>query len=354
MRFKKSLILITGGYGFIGSNFIRYLFENTDFEGIVVNYDKLTYAANPLNLKDIEEKYKTRYIFEKGDISDKLRMEYVLKKYEPELIVNFAAETHVDRSIYYPEDFIKSNVYGTYVLLESSRKVLMNKKSFRFHHISTDEVYGSLEEDEFATENYPYYPSSPYSASKASSNHLVFSYYKTYGMDITISNSSNNYGPYQFPEKFIPVIILNLMNKERIPVYGKGLNQRTWIYVDDNNDAIWKIVNFSDSGEIYNVGSRDVLKNIDLVKMICKIWDSDFGGNNSFNLVEFVKDRPGHDLRYALNIDKITKNLKWEPKVKIKEGLKKTINWYVKNNDWINFVKSEEYRDWVKKNYSNR
>ncbi len=354
MRFGNSLILVTGGYGFIGSNFIRYIFENTDFKGKILNVDKLNYAANPMNLIDIEKKNKERYFFEKADISDKEQVGRILEKYKPELIVNFAAETHVDRAIHFPEDFIKSNISGTFTLLEASRKILSKNNNFRFHHISTDEVYGSLKKEEFATEEYPYKPSNPYSASKASSNTIAYSYFKTFSMDITISNSSNNFGPFQFPEKFIPVVIMNLVNKTKIPVYGKGLNQRTWIYVEDNCDAIWKIVNFSKKGETYNVGSKNILTNIDLVKTICNIWDNKFGGKNSFDLIEFVKDRPGHDLRYALNTKKIENDLDWREKNAFEKSLENTIKWYVNNKKWIESITSGKYKDWIKRNYTNR
>jgi len=354
MRFNNSLILVTGGYGFIGSNFIRYLFEKTDFKGKILNVDKLNYASNLMNLNDIEKKYKNRYFFEKIDISVKEQVESILEKYKPELIINFAAETHVDRAIHFPEDFIKSNILGTFTLLESSRKILLKNKNFRFHHISTDEVFGSLRNDEFATEEYPYKPSNPYSASKASSNNIAYSYFKTFSMDITISNSSNNFGPYQFPEKFIPVVIINLINNTKIPIYGKGLNQRTWIYVQDNCDAIWKIANFSKKGETYNIGSKKLLTNIELVKTICNIWDKEFGGKNSFDLIEFVKDRPGHDLRYALSTKKIERDLNWNEKSAFENALKDTIKWYINNKEWVKSISSKDYKDWIKRNYTNR
>ena len=344
-------ILVTGGAGFIGSNFIRYILNNTEYTGRVINYDKLTYAGNLENLIDIEKNYSNnRYVFIKGDICDDKKTNEVFKMYDIDCVVNFAAESHVDRSIYGPKEFIKTNINGTFNLLEKARKYWLNNKTKNklFHHVSTDEVYGSLNDDGFFHETTSYDPRSPYSASKASSDHLVRSYFHTYGLPVTISNCSNNYGPYQYPEKLIPVMILSMLNKNKLPVYGDGSNIRDWLYVIDHADAIWKILKNGETGETYNVGGENEWTNIKLVEEMCYIMDKikppvnvSSNGNNikSYSdLISFVKDRPGHDYRYAINCDKIKEKLNWTQTVDFKEGLKKTIKWYLNSTDWIDKV----------------
>lgn len=312
-------IMVTGGAGFIGSNFIHYLlkkYENVE----IVNYDKLTYAGNLDNLKDIED--DLRYHFIRGDICDKDLVEKVIKEHEIEQIVNFAAESHVDRSITGPEPFIRTDIFGTFTLLEASRKFDVE----RYIQISTDEVYGSIKEESFS-ENDALNPSSPYSASKAGADMLTIAYYKTYGLDAVITRSSNNYGPYQYPEKLIPVLIIKALQNEPLPIYGDGTNVRDWLYVEDNCKAIDLVRQKGEKGEIYNIGANDEWKNIDVAKMILKIL------NKSENLITFVKDRPGHDFRYSLKTDKI-KQLGWRPETKFEDGLKETVEWYVKNEWW--------------------
>lgn len=351
-------ILITGGYGFIGSNFIRYIFEKTDFDGKIINYDKITYAANPLNLADIESKYAKRYIFVKGDIKDYKRLLEVFSKYEIDTVVHFAAESHVDRSILGPKDFIETNINGTFSLLEVSLK----KSVKRFHHISTDEVYGSLGRTGCFYETTPYSPRSPYSASKASSDHLVRAYYYTYELPVTISNCSNNYGPYQFPEKLIPLMITNAINGKNLPIYGDGKNIRDWLYVEDHCSAIWLILNKGKVGETYNIGGECEKKNIDVVKTICREIEKVLPPKNNKNLkgkkyvdlITFVKDRPGHDRRYAINCDKIKKELGWKQNYNFDEGIRKTIKWYIENKKWIENIKTGDYRKWILKNYIRR
>ncbi len=306
--------LVTGGAGFIGSNFIHYLFK-TYPQAEVVNLDKLTYAANKENLKEYEN--DPRYKFVQGDIADPKIVDELVQQVD--VIVHFAAETHVDRSISGPAEFVKTNVVGTQVLLDSAVK---HKK--RFHHISTDEVFGDLEldgSDKF-TESTPYDPSSPYSASKAASDHLVRAYVRTFGLQATITNCSNNYGPYQYSEKFIPTVILNALKDQKIPVYGQGVNVRDWIHVDDHNRAVDLVINKGKVGETYLIGGNNEQANIDVVKMILKIL------GKPESLIEFVTDRPGHDLRYAIDSSKIQNELGWKPGFEFEEGLKQTIKWY--------------------------
>lgn len=366
-EFKPSSILVTGGAGFIGSNFIRYIFEKTDYKGILVNYDILTYAGNPENLADIQNNYgNDRYFFIKDDICNKTKVEEIFKKFNIDTVVHFAAESHVDRSILGPEEFIRTNVNGTFNLLDTAKKQWLGnpslnnssiQKDYRFHHISTDEVYGSLGETGYFYETTPYDPQSPYSASKASSDHLVRAYFHTYGLPMTISNCTNNYGPYHFPEKLIPLMILNMMENKPLPVYGKGENIRDWLYVDDHCDAIWRIITQGTQGETYNVGGENEWRNIDLVNKICEIMDKFYPPadiKTHKELITFVKDRPGHDHRYAINCDKIKNELGWNQSVTFEEGLKKTVKWYLENNDWINNIKSGEYKKWLEKNYQQR
>ena len=351
-------ILVTGGSGFIGSNFINYIFSLKSFDGKIINIDKLTYAGNPENLKEIRNKHlNNRYFFEKTDITNYENLEIVFNKYKPDIIIHFAAESHVDRSIHGPRDFINTNIIGTFNLLECAKKHWTNYDGKLFHHVSTDEVYGSLKDDDgLFYEDTAYDPHSPYSASKAASDHLVSSYYHTYRLPVTISNCSNNYGPLQFPEKLIPVMINNILEEKPLPVYGKGLNIRDWLYVEDHCRAIWKIINFGRRGETYNIGGENEIKNIDIVNILCEKMAEIKGKDKEHykKLITYVKDRPGHDWRYAINMDKIKKELGFKPSVTFEEGITKTIQWYLDNPDWIENIKSGEYKNWIEKNYEDR
>ncbi len=331
MRLLKN-ILVTGGSGFIGSNFIRFTFENKNFTGKIVNLDKLTYAANKKNLLDIEQKFSKNYFFELGNICDETKVENILQKYNIDTIVNFAAETHVDRSIQNPEDFVISNVVGTYTLLKIAAKYWKNRDNVLFHHISTDEVYGSLGASGYFFETTAYNPNSPYSASKASSDHFVNAFVKTYNLPATISNCSNNYGQFQHVEKLIPLMITNILKKEKLPVYGDGKNVRDWVYVDDHSSGVWMILEKGTVGEKYNIGGENEWTNLDLVNFLCEKIAKIEGKNLDVykNLINFVQDRPGHDRRYAINCDKI-KNLGWKQKFDFETGLARTIDWYLKN-----------------------
>ena len=352
-------ILVTGGAGFIGSNFIHFIFNQTKFNGRILNVDKLTYAGNLENLKKIDSKLKgERYFFEKADICNFERMKNIFSEYDIDTVLNFAAESHVDRSIFGPKDFIQTNIMGTFNLLEVAREVWKKEdySQLLFHHISTDEVYGSVEEGKYFFESTAYQPNSPYSASKASSDHLVKSYFKTYGLLITISNCSNNYGPYQFPEKLIPLMILNILEEKPLPVYGDGKNIRDWLYVEDHCLAIWKIINYGRIGETYNIGGENEWENIRLVNFLCEKIAKIKGENKDYykKLITFVKDRPGHDRRYAINCDKIKRELGWKQKFDFEEGLDMTIKWYIDNKGWIERVRSGEYKKWLEKNYKSR
>lgn len=345
-------LLVTGGCGFIGSNFIRYLLQETDYRGRVINIDKLTYAGNPENLEGFEKEYDENYVFIQADICDRESMDSIFKEYSIDTVCHFAAESHVDRSISGPDDFIQTNIMGTFNLLECARKYQENLNLF--HHISTDEVYGSLGETGLFTEMTPYKPNSPYSASKASSDHLVRAYDKTYGLPVTISNCSNNYGPYQFPEKLIPLMILNALSEISLPVYGDGKNVRDWLYVKDHCSAILKIMESGKKGDTYNIGGNNEMQNIRIVELICDYLDGiekPEQYKSRRELITFVKDRPGHDRRYAIDSGKIQNELKWYPEESFETGIEKTIEWYLTNNDWINHVKSGEYRNWIKKQY---
>lgn len=324
-------ILVTGGAGFIGSNFIRDWLKNNPADKII-NLDVLTYAGNRENLLDIEK--KENYEFVKGDICDAALVDDIVRR--ADLIVHFAAESHVDRSIRDSSDFIRSNVEGTRVLLEAARK----NGGIRFHHISTDEVFGHLapEEPKF-NEKTPYAPRSPYSASKAASDHLVRSYFHTYKLPATISNCTNNYGPYQFPEKIIPLFINNLLNGKKVPLYGRGENIRDWIHVDDHNRGVEAVIKKGRIGETYCLGGENELKNRELAEMIIGLMEKDA------SCLQFVEDRPGHDLRYAMDISKARSELGWEPKIGFEKGLRDTLSWYKKNKDWLESVKSGQYRD---------
>jgi dTDP-glucose 4,6-dehydratase len=346
-------MLVTGGCGFIGANFIRHLLNESDYAGRIINVDNLTYAGNPENLAGIERNYPDRYIFIQADICDGARMEKIFADYQIDSVCHFAAESHVDRSIVKPNAFIQTNIVGTFNLLESSRSRLDHM--IRFHHISTDEVYGSLGKNGYFTETTPYKPNSPYSASKASSDHLVRAYHKTYDLPMTISNCSNNYGPYQFPEKLVPLIILNALEGKSLPIYGDGGNVRDWLYVRDHCTAIWEIMKHGRSGETYNIGGNSEMENLKLVEMICDILDEITRLPNNRrrrDLIAFVKDRPGHDRRYAIDFGKLRQELGWFPEASLETGVRDTIKWYMENKKWVERVKSGEYQKWIKTHYS--
>ena len=336
-------ILITGGCGFIGSNFVKNLSDNeTDYFPVIL--DSLTYAGNKKNLDSMKN---GSYHFVKGNICDESLVNNLFIKYNFQGVFHFAAESHVDRSIDGPKDFINTNIMGTYNLLEISRKYFNEKSpNFRFIHISTDEVYGDLDDDGFFTEKTPYNPSSPYSASKASSDHLVRAWNRTFGLPIIITNCSNNYGPYQFPEKLIPLMILNCLSWKPLPIYGDGSNIRDWLYVNDHCKAIKIVFENGKIGETYNIGGNNEIKNIDIVNSICEILDELVPSNKGKynNLITFVEDRPGHDFRYAINSEKIQKNLGWYPSESFNTGIKKTIEWYLKNENWWKSIQDKKYK----------
>ncbi|MFH0879702.1 MAG: dTDP-glucose 4,6-dehydratase [Lentisphaerota bacterium] len=346
-------LMVTGGCGFIGANFIRYVLEETDFAGRIVNVDKLTYAGNPLSLADLEGRFGARYVFVKADICDRPAMAKIIDEQGVDAVCHFAAESHVDRSIVRPDDFIQTNILGTYTLLQLCRERM--ERIQLFHHISTDEVFGSLGPSGFFTEDTPYRPNSPYSASKASSDHLVRAYHETYRLPVTMSNCSNNYGPYQFPEKLIPLIIQNAIEGKPLPVYGDGLNVRDWLYVRDHCTAIWTIMNRGRKGATYNVGGRNEMQNLVVVRMICDLVDEKIGRlkdhTSRRELITFVKDRPGHDRRYAIDCSRMEKELGWKPEESFETGIRKTIQWYLDRKDWVDQVRSGEYQAWVKAHY---
>jgi dTDP-glucose 4,6-dehydratase len=333
-------ILVTGGCGFIGSNFIRYVLKNSDYE--IVNIDKLTYAGNLKNLVDIQD--NPRYKFYKGDICNYELVSFIVEKEKVDAIINFAAESHVDRSILSSQEFIRTNVTGTNVLLELTRLYSLE----RFVQISTDEVYGSLGPDGKFTETTPLSPNSPYSASKASADLLVRAYNHTYGLPALITRCSNNYGPFQFPEKLIPLMIINAINNKPLPVYGDGMNVRDWIYVEDHCDAILKVFEKGEIGEVYNIGAENEMPNIEIVKLILK----ELGKDES--LITFVKDRPGHDRRYAIDATKIKTKLNWKPNHTFETAIKETISWYLQNKSWWEEIISGDYLNYYKKWYEER
>lgn len=346
-------ILVTGGCGFIGANFIRWMLAEDDFQGRIINADNLTYAGNPESLADIAEIYADRYHFVRADICDIKAMENIIREYGIDTICHFAAESHVDRSIVGPDAFIQTNIVGTFRLLELCRKYANQLK--HFHHVSTDEVYGSLGDQGLFREDSPYDPSSPYSASKAASDHLVRAYHTTYGIPVTISNCSNNYGPYQFPEKLIPLMILNALEEKFLPVYGQGLNVRDWLYVTDHCRAIRMIMEKGSSGKTYNVGGHCEKQNLEVVQTVCDLLDEikapETVGRRR-ELITFVKDRPGHDLRYAIDCSKIERELDWHPAESFESGIRKTLAWYMKNTQWVHRVRSGEYLSWIRRHYS--
>ena len=342
-------ILITGGAGFIGSAVVRHIINNTS--NAVLNVDKLTYAGNLESLKELEQ--DPRYQFKKIDICDADALKQAFLEFQPNLIMHLAAESHVDRSIDGPAEFITTNIVGTYTLLEVARQYWLGlndeeKNNFRFHHISTDEVYGDLEgTTDLFTESTAYAPSSPYSASKASSDHLVRAWHRTYDFPIIITNCSNNYGPYHFPEKLIPLVILNALDGKALPIYGTGNQIRDWLYVEDHARALYKVVTEGEIGETYNIGGHNEKQNIDVVRTICKILDEIKPQDNATpyeNLITFVKDRPGHDLRYAIDASKIKQDLDWTPDETFETGIRKTVEWYLENLDWCHRVQDGSYQ----------
>jgi dTDP-glucose 4,6-dehydratase len=354
MKRNFKTILITGGAGFIGSHVVRR-FVNNYPDAKIVNLDKLTYAGNLQNIVDIEN--KPNYTFVKADITDLPSMEALFQKYNFDLVIHLAAESHVDRSISNPTEFAMTNVIGTINLLNAAKKSWANNMEGKlFHHVSTDEVYGSLGETGFFTEQTAYDPRSPYSASKASSDHFVKAYHHTYKLPVTISNCSNNYGSHHFPEKLIPLAIHNIKNSKPVPVYGKGENVRDWLYVQDHASAIDTIVHNGTIGSTYNVGGHNEWKNIDLIHLLCKIMDKKLNrtAGTSEKLITFVKDRAGHDLRYAIDSTKIQKELGWKPSLQFEEGLEKTVEWYLANEAWLNNVTSGDYQKYYEGQYVKR
>jgi dTDP-glucose 4,6-dehydratase len=352
-------ILVTGGAGFIGSNFIRYLLDGkSGFTGRVINLDALTYAGNPANLAEIEAAYGgDRYFFEKGSIGDAALVDGLFERYRPDTVVHFAAESHVDRSILGPRAFIETNVLGTFTLLEAARKHWKGgRDDALFHQVSTDEVYGSLGTDGAFTEETPYNPRSPYSAGKAAGDHLAMSYHHTYGLPVTLSNCSNNYGPRQFPEKFIPLMIQNMLEGKDLPVYGDGKNIRDWIHVEDHNRAVWLVLNRGKAGEKYNIGGENEWENIRLLETLIAITARKTGrGERQIReTITRVSDRPGHDRRYAIDCGKIKRELGWKQEIAFEAGLEQTVDWYLANQDWVKNIQSGEYRRWIEVNYGGR
>jgi dTDP-glucose 4,6-dehydratase len=350
----EKIILITGGAGFIGSHVVRR-FVNSYPDYIIVNADKLTYAGNLENLSDIDS--KKNYKFEKTDIVDKAAVIRLFNKYNFDGVIHLAAESHVDRSITGPDEFVFTNIVGTVNLLNSALGMWKNKSEGKlFYHISTDEVYGSLGPEGSFTESTPYDPQSPYSASKASSDHMVRAYHNTFGLPVVISNCSNNYGPNQFPEKLIPLSVNNIKNNKQIPVYGKGENIRDWLYVEDHAAAIDTIFHKGRTGDTYNIGGENEWKNIDLIRLLCRIMDRKLGriSGTSEGLITFVKDRAGHDLRYAIDSSKLTNELGWNPSLDFEQGLEKTVDWYLSNQKWLERVISGDYAKYYDNQYSGR
>ena len=349
-------ILVTGGAGFIGSAVLRQFINDTDCS--VVNVDKLTYAGNLQSLASISD--NPRYRFEQVDICDGGELARVFREHQPDAVMHLAAESHVDRSISGPAAFIQTNIVGTYTLLEAARNHwnsldAQRKSAFRFHHISTDEVYGSLGDDGFFTETTAYEPNSPYSASKASSDHLVRAWHHTYGFPVVTTNCSNNYGPYHFPEKLIPLVILNAVNGKPLPIYGKGDNIRDWLYVDDHARALRLVLERGKLGETYNIGGWNEKTNLEVVHAICTILDDLHPqGAPHTKLITYVADRPGHDKRYAIDANKIAHDLGWKPQENFESGLRKTVEWYLANDAWVKGVTSGEYQKWMQQNYNDR
>jgi dTDP-glucose 4,6-dehydratase len=347
-------IIITGGAGFIGSHVVR-LFVTRYPNYKIINLDALTYAGNLENLKDIEQ--SPNYSFEKVNLLDAEELERVFQQHQPDGVIHLAAESHVDRSILSPLDFVYTNVVGTVNLLNTAKKAWAgNYEGKLFYHVSTDEVYGALGDTGFFTETTPYDPHSPYSASKAASDHFVRAYHDTYGMPAVVSNCSNNYGPYHFPEKLIPLFINNIIHKKPLPVYGDGLYTRDWLFVKDHATAIDLVFHKGKNGDTYNIGGFNEWKNIDLVKLLCKLMDEKLGreAGESEKLITYVKDRPGHDRRYAIDATKINRELGWKPSVTFEEGLSQTIDWYLSNEEWLTHVTSGAYQHYYEEQYAER
>jgi len=350
-------ILVTGGAGFIGANFVRYLL-NAEPQAKIVNLDLLTYAGSLENLKDLPD--ASRHTFVQGDICDAILVNRLLREHRIDTVIHFAAESHVDRSILGPAPFVQTNVMGTFTLLEAAKQAWNESGGFsgrRFHHVSTDEVFGSLSANDPAfSETTPYDPRSPYSASKAASDHLVRAYFHTYGLPVTITNCSNNYGPYQFPEKLIPLMVLNAVRGKPLPIYGDGKQIRDWLYVEDHCEAIYRVARDGNVGETYNVGGGNQPYNIDLVTEICSVLDElRPEAAPHAGLMTHVTDRPGHDRRYAMDITKIRRELGWMPRHDIESGLRETVNWYLDNIEWVKTIFEQEgYGDWLEKNYDKR
>ena len=347
-------LLVTGGAGFIGVNFIRWLLDQPDAPARIVNLDALTYAGNPLSLLDAAQKAGPRYAFVKADVCDAAKVKETIETYEIDAIAHFAAESHVDRSIVAPGEFVRTNILGTYTLLQAAREHASQIQLF--HHVSTDEVFGSLGPSGDFTEDTPYAPNSPYSASKASSDHLVRAYHETYQLPTTLSNCSNNYGPYQFPEKLIPLMILNALEGKPLPVYGDGMNVRDWLFVGDHASAIWRVMQEAAFGSTYNVGGRNELPNLRVVEKICDLVDAKApplpGGKPRRSLITFVKDRPGHDRRYAIDCSKIERDLGWKPAETWATGFERTVDWYLANAPWCAQVRSGDYQKWIAAHYA--
>ena len=353
------IILVTGGAGFIGSNFVLDWLDHSD--ELIINLDNLTYAGNIENLQSLNG--DQRHVFVQGDIGDSVLVAKLIDQHQPRAVINFAAESHVDRSIHGPENFIQTNIVGTFHLLESARIYWGGlqgdgKQNFRFLHVSTDEVYGSLaKEDPAFTETDRYEPNSPYSASKAASDHLVRAYHHTYGLPVLTTNCSNNYGPYHFPEKLIPLVIVNALVGKPLPVYGDGQQIRDWLYVKDHCSAIRRVLNMGQVGEVYNIGGWNEKSNLDIVHTVCALLDElspRADGKSYRDQIVFVTDRPGHDRRYAINASKIECALGWKPAETFETGIRKTVLWYLENQDWVDSVQSGAYREWVEKNYTGR
>jgi dTDP-glucose 4,6-dehydratase len=358
-RGRAKTLLVTGGAGFIGTNFIRHVLAvRPDWR--VVNLDALTYAGNPANFEDLPSEHSARYRFIHGNIQDGFLLNQLFNEETFAGVIHFAAESHVDRSILGPAAFVETNVVGTFRLLEASTKHWKSKgkpEGFRFLHISTDEVYGSLGPKGYFTEESPYDPSSPYSASKAAADHFVRAYFRTYGLPVLITNCSNNYGPYQFPEKLIPLMIVNIMEEKPLPVYGDGKHVRDWLYVIDHCDALIKVFEEGKPGETYNIGGNAERENIEMVHHLCDLLDIRLGRydeTSSRRLIQFVSDRPGHDRRYAIDATKVRRELGWSPKHSLAQALEVTIEWYLNHMDWVDFVRTGEYRKWIDINYGNR
>ena len=346
-------VLVTGGAGFIGSNFLNLSVRRYP-DWRFVNLDKLTYAGNLANLRSIDT--CGNYTLERADITEREQVDEVFLRHRPDLVVHFAAESHVDRSIAEPDAFVRTNIHGTFVLLEAFKQHCAALPGALFHHVSTDEVYGSLGSTGLFTESTAYDPSSPYSASKAASDHLVRAYSRTYRLPVKITNCSNNYGPYQFPEKLIPLMIINALERKPLPVYGRGQNVRDWLFVQDHCEAIWAVIERGTLGATYNVGGRSEQRNIDVVEQICGLVAEESGCSLEAlrSLITYVEDRPGHDLRYAIDASKLKRECGFQPTETFESGLRRTVRWYLEHRDWVNDVRSGEYRRWISANYADR